>query len=60
MDQFGGTENKKFNAPMFKKMLLYFQTMEMEAQKNAMEEIMKNWKGTYRQIDDMLVIGIRF
>jgi len=60
MDQFGGTKNKKFNAPMFKKMLLYFQVMEMEAQKNAMEEVMRNWRGDYRQIDDMLVIGIKF
>lgn len=60
MDQFGGPNNKKFNAPMFKKMLLYFQVLDMEAQKSGMEEIMKNWRGDYRQIDDMLVIGIRF
>lgn len=60
MDQFGGPKNKKFNAPMFKKMLLYLQVMEMEDQKNAMEEIMKNWRGDFRQIDDMLVIGIKF
>ncbi|MGQ0827787.1 MAG: PP2C family protein-serine/threonine phosphatase, partial [Bacteroidota bacterium] len=60
MDQFGGPKNKKFNAPMFKKMLLYFQALDMESQKSGMEEIMKNWRGDHRQIDDMLVIGIRF
>lgn len=60
MDQFGGSKNKKFNAPMFKKMLLYMQPMEMELRKDAMGEIMRNWKGEYRQIDDMLVVGIKF
>lgn len=60
MDQFGGPENKKFNIPNFKKMLIEIQFLEMEKQKEILEETIQKWKGNYRQIDDMLVIGIRF
>jgi len=60
MDQFGGPENKKFNTSAFRKLLLDIQSMSMAEQKLAMEETMQNWKGDYKQIDDMLVIGIRF
>lgn len=60
MDQFGGLENKKFNIPNFKKLLLEIQSWDMEKQKEVIEETIQKWKGNYRQIDDMLVIGIRF
>ena len=60
MDQFGGPENKKFNIPNFKKLLLGIQHLEMEKQKQMLEETISKWKGNYKQIDDMLVIGIRF
>jgi serine phosphatase RsbU (regulator of sigma subunit) len=60
MDQFGGPENKKFNSPKFKKLLVDIQALNMEEQKQAVEQAMKDWKGEYRQIDDMLVIGLRF
>jgi serine phosphatase RsbU (regulator of sigma subunit) len=60
MDQFGGEENKKFNTLKFKSLLLDIQDMDMDKQKQAIEKAMKDWKGDYRQIDDMLVIGIRF
>lgn len=60
MDQFGGAENKKFNIPNFKKMLLDIQTESMAEQKKIVEKTIKSWQGDGRQIDDMLVIGIRF
>ncbi len=60
MDQFGGKENKKFNTLNFKSLLLNIQEMDMNKQKQAIELAMKDWKGNYRQIDDMLVIGIKF
>ncbi|MBI2271527.1 MAG: SpoIIE family protein phosphatase [Bacteroidetes bacterium] len=60
MDQFGGTDNKKFNTQQFKKMLLDIQPLDMDKQKQTVEQTMKNWKGNYKQIDDMLVIGLRF
>lgn len=60
MDQFGGPGNKKFNTQQFKKMLLDIQPFDMDKQKQIVEQTMKNWKGNYKQIDDMLVIGLRF
>jgi serine phosphatase RsbU (regulator of sigma subunit) len=59
MDQFGGPDNKKFNIPNFKKMLLEFQSADLSQQKNTVERTIKEWQGTNRQIDDMLVIGFR-
>lgn len=60
MDQFGGPENKKFNIPNFKNMLIEIQSLDMNKQKVVVEETIQKWKGNSRQIDDMLVIGIRF
>jgi serine phosphatase RsbU (regulator of sigma subunit) len=60
MDQFGGPENKKFNIPNFKKLLLEMQLKEMDQQKEIIEQTIKKWQGNNKQIDDMLVIGIRF
>lgn len=60
MDQFGGSENKKFNIPNFKKMLIEMQSIDMEEQKMKVRDTIQLWKGNGKQIDDMLVIGIRF
>lgn len=60
VDQFGGIDNKKFNTSQFKNLLLSIQSMEMEMQKEAIEQAMKTWKGDCRQTDDMLVIGFKF
>lgn len=60
MDQFGGPENKKYNIPNFKKLLIEIQSLDMDKQKEIVEESLQKWKGDYKQIDDILVIGIRF
>lgn len=60
MDQFGGPENKKFNTKRFKEMLLMIHSMDIQKQKQVVEQTMKNWKGDHKQIDDMLMIGIKF
>ncbi|MES2284217.1 MAG: SpoIIE family protein phosphatase [Bacteroidota bacterium] len=59
-DQFGGLENKKFNTPQFKNLLLDIQSMDMGMQKLAIEVSIKKWKGDLKQTDDMLVIGMKF
>lgn len=59
-DQFGGPENKKFNTAQFKNLLLNIHSMDMDMQKSAIEETIKNWRGDYKQTDDMLVIGMKF
>jgi serine phosphatase RsbU (regulator of sigma subunit) len=60
MDQFGGPENKKFNIANFKKMLLEIQSMDMEKQQEVVSSTIQKWQGAQKQIDDMLVIGVRF
>lgn len=58
-DQKGGSDRKKFYYEPFKKMLLDMSTLSMEKQKSIMEKRMADWMGEEKQIDDMLVVGIR-
>ena len=59
MDQFGGEEGEKFSMDCFKKLLIENSEKPMEEQKNILDRTMKNWQKGQRQIDDMLVIGMR-
>ena len=59
-DQFGGPKDKKFMIKNFKKLLLSIQDKSMNEQKTILEETMAEWKGDTEQIDDILVIGVRF
>ena len=59
-DQFGGPKNKKFMKKNFKKLLLSIQDKTMNEQKTTLETAMKEWKGDTEQIDDILVMGVRF
>ncbi|HIO72743.1 MAG TPA: hypothetical protein EYN38_06510, partial [Flavobacteriales bacterium] len=59
-DQFGGPKNKKFMMKNFKKLLLSIQDETMEKQKTILETTMAEWKGDIEQIDDILVMGVRF
>jgi serine phosphatase RsbU (regulator of sigma subunit) len=60
MDQFGGPENKKFNTVRFKKMISNFSETPLDKQKEVVAQTINDWKGEQKQIDDMLVIGIKF
>ena len=44
----------------FKKLLLSIQDKTMNEQKTILEETMAEWKGNTEQVDDILVIGVRF
>ncbi|MCD4692162.1 MAG: SpoIIE family protein phosphatase, partial [Calditrichales bacterium] len=59
MDQFGGPENKKFNQIPFEKMLTEISDLPMKEQKEKMLQAFKDWKGSNRQIDDVMVLGIK-
>jgi serine phosphatase RsbU (regulator of sigma subunit) len=59
-DQFGGPKNKKFMLKNFKKLLLSIQGKTMNEQKTILETAMSEWKGDTEQIDDILVMGVRF
>ena len=59
-DQFDGPKDKKFMMKNFKKLLLSIQDKSMNEQKTILEETMAQWKGDTEQVDDILVIGVRF
>lgn len=59
-DQFGGEKGKKFMVKRFNEMIMSIQEHEMQEQAKILESTFESWKGTHQQIDDILVIGIRF
>jgi serine phosphatase RsbU (regulator of sigma subunit) len=59
VDQFGGTENKKFMYRRFRYLLLNINGFPVNDQKAILEENIKNWMGKNSQVDDMMVIGFR-
>ncbi len=58
-DQKGGPNNRKFYYDPFKALLLSIHTLPMEKQKIQLHRAMDEWMGETKQIDDMLIIGIR-
>jgi serine phosphatase RsbU (regulator of sigma subunit) len=59
VDQYGGKKRKKFKSRNFKKLLLSVQPESMEKQKILLEEAFEKWRGSYEQIDDVCVFGVR-
>jgi len=60
VDQFGGSKGKKFKYDPFKGLLLQLASKSPQKQKEIMESRLEQWMGTYPQIDDILVAGVRF
>lgn len=59
-DQFGGPLNKKFKKNNIKDLVSDHHALPMDEQKEVFKRHFMNWKGSYPQTDDVLVIGIRF
>jgi serine phosphatase RsbU (regulator of sigma subunit) len=59
VDQFGGSENKKFMYRRFRYLLLTIHNFRVNDQKAILEENIKTWMGSNEQVDDMMVIGFR-
>ena len=59
VDQFGGSENKKFMYRRFRYLLLTIHGFPVSDQKAIIEENIKTWMGINVQVDDMMVIGFR-
>lgn len=60
VDQFGGPKRKKFMTGKFKELLTQIQTISLEDQCNELDRVIEDWKGDVAQLDDILVIGVRF
>ncbi|MFH2095714.1 MAG: SpoIIE family protein phosphatase, partial [Bacteroidota bacterium] len=58
-DQFGGDGGKKFKSANFKRLLLANREKEMDEQMCIIRKALEDWKGTFDQVDDVCVIGIR-
>jgi serine phosphatase RsbU (regulator of sigma subunit)/CHASE3 domain sensor protein len=59
-DQFGGVDGKKYMSKKFKEHLLEIQSMSMSEQREVLRQTIRDWRGPLEQIDDQLVIGVRF
>lgn len=59
-DQFGGKNDQKFMKKRLKKMLLDNHSLSMNEQYNVISKAFDDWKGDYRQVDDVLLIGLKF
>ncbi len=59
-DQLGGDEMKKFLSKRFKKLLIDIEPLPMEQRKEKMLQNYNDWKGNYSQVDDVMVMGIKF
>ncbi len=58
-DQFGGEDGKKIMTKNFKNLLLSASSRSMAEQEVEIQTDHYNWRGTYEQVDDILVIGIK-
>ncbi len=60
IDQFGGSKGKKFLTKRFKQLLFEINPLSMREQKEIIKKTMDEWKGDYEQVDDVLVMGVRY
>lgn len=58
-DQFGGENGKKLKSRPFKEFLLSIQDSSMAEQSHLIKKQFEDWQGTYEQLDDVCVVGIR-
>jgi serine phosphatase RsbU (regulator of sigma subunit) len=59
-DQFGGELGRKFMYKRFREHLYNLKELSMDEQKENLYQTFLQWKGDYEQVDDILVIGLRF
>ncbi len=60
MDQFGGGEDKKFNLTNFMELIKKCAKLPAEKQNELMKETFESWMGSEEQLDDVLVLGVKF
>jgi serine phosphatase RsbU (regulator of sigma subunit) len=59
VDQFGGSDYKKFMYRRFRYLLMTIYRFPVDDQKSILEENIKTWMGGTPQIDDILVMGFK-
>lgn len=59
VDQFGGSDHKKFKHLRFRHLLLNIHELSTEDQKSVLHQKFEEWRGEGEQTDDILVLGFR-
>jgi len=59
-DQFGGTDGKKMKIARLKKLIEDVSNLPMAGQREVITKFYDEWKGDFEQVDDVLLIGVRF
>lgn len=59
-DQFGGEKGKKYRRNKLLEKLAAMSHHSMQLQKDTLSAEFQSWKGNLEQIDDVLIVGIRF
>ncbi|PKP39418.1 MAG: hypothetical protein CVT98_01855 [Bacteroidetes bacterium HGW-Bacteroidetes-15] len=59
-DQLGGSKNKKFMYNNFRNLLLNISNLPMDNQQELLKSTLYEWMGTNKQIDDILVMGVKY
>jgi serine phosphatase RsbU (regulator of sigma subunit) len=60
IDQFGGPNGKKFMKKRFEELLLELNDGALCDQKETLLQTLHEWMGPQQQIDDILVVGLRY
>jgi ligand-binding sensor domain-containing protein/serine phosphatase RsbU (regulator of sigma subunit) len=58
-DQFGGKDGKKYKYQKFREFLISIQLEPMLRQKWLLDEEIETWKGSFPQVDDIMVMGVK-
>jgi serine phosphatase RsbU (regulator of sigma subunit) len=58
-DQFGGPEGVKYKIANLKKLLIEINLKPMEEQKEILEYEFQKWRGSFEQVDDITILGVR-
>lgn len=58
-DQKGGPKNKKFYYKPFQDLIVQINQLNGAEQKQKLNEVFQNWKGSFEQLDDVLILGIK-
>lgn len=58
-DQFGGPKGRKFSPKRMRQLFFDIHKLPAQEQKLKIAEVFDDWKGDERQIDDVLMIGVK-
>jgi PAS domain S-box-containing protein len=59
-DLFGGKSGKKFKTRRLKDLLLQIHTEPIQDQEKILSNTFDDWRGTFEQVDDLLIVGVKF